>query len=131
MSGIPIKKVQIAFSNAIKRRDRICKIRDYESCAGKLECSHFFTQGSSPSLMFYPPNAYAQCQKHHWNHHNKKIPFYIEWLSTYHSNDFVEMQRLRNCYIKYTDDLKRKIIKLCNEDKLKELEDLIKKELLK
>lgn len=131
MSGIPIKKVQIAFSNAIKRRDRICKIRDYESCSGKLECSHFFTQGSSPSLMFYPPNAYAQCQKHHWNHHNKKIPFYIEWLSTYHSNDFVEMQRLRNCYIKYTDDLKRKIIKLCNEDKLKELEDLIKKELLK
>lgn len=129
--AIPIKKVQIAFSNAIKRRDKMCKVRDYESCFGKLECSHFFTQGSSPSLMFYPPNAYAQCQKHHWNHHNKRMPFYVEWLSTYHSSDFVEMQTLRNCYIKYTDELKRKIIQLCNEDKLSELEVLIKKELQK
>lgn len=128
---IPMKKVQKAFADAIKRRDRRCVVRDYEPCFGSLECSHFFTQGGNPSLMFYPPNAYAQCTRHHWNHHNKGIPFYLEWISSVHSDDFVEMQRLRSRYIKYTDELKAEIIRLCNEDKLGELKELIKKELKK
>lgn len=67
---IPIAKVQDAFNAAIRRRDGRCMIKDYEPCEGQLECSHFYSVGSTPSLRFYPPNAYAQCSKHHWRHHN-------------------------------------------------------------
>lgn len=126
---IPIKKVQIAFSNAIKRRDCRCMVRDYEPCYGQLECSHFFTQGGNPSLMFYPLNAYAQCSRHHYNHHNKTARTYIEWMQNNHQADLDKMAVMRNKYIKYTDELKAEIIRLCNEDKLDELTELIKKEL--
>lgn len=128
-SNIPLKKVQKAFSAAIKRCDCRCMIKDDEPCSGALECSHFFTQGSSPSLMFYPANAYAQCSRHHFNHHNKKKPFYLEWIMNIHNADFLEMQTLRRCYIKYTDGLKAEIVKLCNDDRLNELQDLLKREL--
>lgn len=127
---IPIKKVQIAFSNAIKRRDCRCIIRDYEPCYGQLECSHFFTQGGNPSLMFYPLNAYAQCSRHHYNHHNKTARTYIEWMQNNLQADLDKMAIMRNKYIKYTDELKAEIIRLCNADKLDELKDLIEKELL-
>lgn len=126
---ISLDKVQNAFNNAIKRRDNCCKVPDYEPCSGQLECSHFFTVGGNPSLRFYPPNAYTQCTKHHWNHHNKKMPFYEDWLVYHHSEDWLKMQTLRNKHLFYTDDLKAEIIKLCNEDKLDELTDLIEKEL--
>lgn len=126
---IPLKKVQKAFSSAIRRRDCRCMIKDYEPCSGALECSHFFTQGGNPSLMFYPANAYAQCQRHHFNHHHKKEPFYMNWLMSMHEADFLEMQSLRHCFIKYTDELKAEIIKLCNEDRLNELQSLLKREL--
>ena len=131
---IPLDKVQTAFNNAIKRRDCRCMIRDYEPCYGGLECSHFFTVGSSPSLRFYPANAYAQCQKHHWKHHNvwtygDNLISYQGWLEEHHKQDLEEMELLRHRYIKYTDDLKAEIIRLCNEDKLDELTELIKKEL--
>ncbi len=128
-NGIPLKNVQKAFSNAIKRRDGRCMVRDYESCYGSLECSHFFTQGANPSLMFYPPNAYAQCRKHHFNHHNKKDLFYFQWITSFHNDDFCKMQNLCHRYIRYSDELKRKIINLCNQDKLGELSRLIEKEL--
>lgn len=127
---IPMKKVQVAFSNAIKRRDCRCMVKDYEPCFGGLECSHFFTQGSSPSLMFYPPNAYAQCQKHHWKHHNGKVAFYENWLVMYHAQDWLKMQRLRHCILLYTDELKAEIIRLCNADKLEELTELIEDKLI-
>lgn len=130
-SKISIKKVQKAFSAAIRRRDARCMIKDEEPCSGSLECSHFFTQGSSPSLMFYPANAYAQCARHHFNHHQKKEPFYMNWLMSTHETAFIEMQSLRHCFIKYTDELKEKIIKLCNEDRLNELQSLLKMELEK
>ena len=132
---IPLKKVQVAFSNAIKRRDCKCMIRDIEPCYGSLECSHYFTQGSTPSLMFYPKNAYAQCSKHHWNHHNRReayfVNIYYDWMLGHHYKDLLEMENMRHKYIKYTDELKAEIIRLCNEDKLDELEELIKKELKK
>ena len=128
---IPIKKVHIAFSNAIKRRDCRCMIRDYEPCYGQLECSHFFTQGGNPSLMFYPLNAYVQCSRHHYNHHNKTARIYIEWMQNNHQADLDKMAIMRNKYIKYTDELKAEIIRLCNADRLDELTDLIEKELLK
>ncbi len=128
-SKIPLKKVQKAFSAAIKRRDCRCMIKDEEPCSGALECSHFFTQGGNPSLMFYPPNAYAQCQRHHFNHHHKKEPFYMKWLMCTHEADFIEMQNLRHCYIKYTDELKAMIIRLCNSDRLGELSELIRQSL--
>ncbi len=129
--NIPIKKVQKAFSDAIKRRDRRCMIRDFECCCGGLECSHFFTQGSAPSLMFYPDNAYAQCSRHHWNHHNKLSSknVYADWLDEHKSAELFYMASVRNRYIKYTDELKAEIIKLCNADKLIELKELIKAEL--
>lgn len=128
---IPFSKVQEAFNSAIKRRDRRCMVRDFEPCCGELECSHFFTVGSSPSLRFYPPNAYAQCQKHHWNHHNKskEFEFYETWMSVYHPEDMCNMWQLKNRYIKYTDDLKAEIIRLCNEDRLEELKTLIEENL--
>lgn len=126
---ITIDKVQEAFNAAIKRRDERCMIRDYEPCCGQLECSHYFTVGSSPSLRFYPPNAYAQCQKHHWNHHNKADPFYLNWISQNHFMEWQLMDRLRHRYIKYTDELKAEIIRLCNADKLDELKELIEENL--
>lgn len=126
---ISIDKVQEAFNSAIKRRDKRCMIRDYEPCCGQLECSHFFSVGSSPALRFYPPNAYAQCQKHHWNHHNHTVPFYLEWMENNRSYELWVMCKLKNKYIKYTDDLKAEIIRLCNADKLDELKELIEEEL--
>lgn len=80
-------------------------------------------------MRFYPPNAYTQCQKHHWNHHNKELEFYETWLDMYHASDVWSMKRLRNRYIKYTDELKAEIIRLCNEDRLEELKELIEGEL--
>ena len=130
---ISIDKVQEAFNAAIKRRDMRCMIRDYEPCEGGLECSHFYTVGSTPSLRFYPPNAYAQCSKHHWNHHNKKesANMYGDFLSYGHLDDKGKMFYMRNKYIKYTDELKAEIIRLCNADKLDELKELIEEELEK
>lgn len=126
---IPLNKVQEAFNSAIKRRDMRCMVRDYEPCSGQLECSHFFSVGSSPALRFYPPNAYAQCQKHHFNHHNREVPFYLNWISLNHFMEWQLMERLRHRYIKYTDDLKAEIIRLCNADKLDELKELIEENL--
>ena len=127
--NIFISKVQQAFNSAIKRRDRRCMIQDYEPCCGGLECSHFFTVGSSPSLRFYPLNAWAQCQKHHFNHHNKKEDFYGCWLSENHESELLHLTQLKNKYIKYTDELKAEIIRLCNADKLNELKTLIEENL--
>lgn len=131
---ISLDKVQNAFNSAIKRRDCRCMIRDFEPCYGELETSHYFTVGANPSLRFYPPNAYAQCQKHHWKHHNvwtygDNFISYQGWLEEHHKQDLKEMELLRHRFIKYTDDLKAEIIRLCNEDKLDELTELIKKEL--
>lgn len=128
---IPIDKVQEAFNSAIKRRDKRCMIRDYEPCCGQLECSHYYTVGSSPALRFYPPNAYAQCQKHHWNHHNRKesSEVYKNWLMENEVCQLILMDSYRHSYIKYTDELKAEIIRLCNADKLDELKELIEKEM--
>ena len=128
---IPIDKVQEAFNSAIKRRDGRCMVWDYEPCCGDLECSHFHSVGSSPSLRFYPANAYAQCQKHHWKHHNDRRCrcWYENWMKQYHLEDYDKMILLRNRYIKYDDDLKSEIIRLCNADKLDELKELIEGEL--
>lgn len=128
---IPLSKVQEAFNAAIKRRDGRCMVRDYEPCCGELECSHFFTVGSSPSLRFYPPNAYAQCQKHHWKHHNdrKWMYYYENWMKEWHLEDYCKMVVYKHKYIKYDDNLKAEIIRLCNEDRLEELKTLIEGEL--
>lgn len=128
---IPLAKVQEAFNSAIKRRDGRCMVRDYEPCCGELECSHFFTVGSSPALRFYPYNAWTQCHKHHWNHHNKKesSDMYLNWLSENHWTESSNMVLIKNHYIKYTDELKAEIIRLCNEDRLDELKELIEGEL--
>lgn len=129
---ISMDKVQSAFNNAIKRRDCRCMIRDDEPCYGGLECSHFFTVGSTPALRFYPFNAYAQCQRHHFNHHNRKesVNVYRDWLIENHFEEADFMARHRYCFIKYTDELKAEIIRLCNEDRLDELKELIEKELI-
>lgn len=130
---ISLDKVQEAFNSAIKRRDKRCMIRDYEPCCGQLECSHFYTVGSSPSLRFYPPNAYAQCQKHHWKHHNVWTcddPFsYDSFLLCNHEQEANQMGSMAYRYIKYTDDLKAEIIRLCNEDSLDELKELIEEKI--
>lgn len=131
-SKIPMKKVKAAFSDAIKRRDGRCMIRDYEPCCGPLECSHFFTQGSSPSIMFYPPNAYAQCSRHHRNHHNR-----LEYADVYRNrlvemgkSDEIERMAVMRCRtVKYTDELKSEIIRLCGCDRLDELKKLIERNL--
>ena len=130
---ISIDKVQEAFNSAIKRRDGRCMIRDYEPCCGQLECSHFYTVGSSPALRFYPPNAYAQCSKHHWKHHNVWAcddPYsYDSFLLCNHEQETNQMGSMAYRYIKYTDDLKAEIIRLCNADKLDELKELIEENL--
>lgn len=126
---IPLEKVQKAFNDAIKRRDCRCLIKDYEPCYGQLECSHFYTIGGNPSLRFYPPNAYAQCSKHHWNHHNKSAKTYVKWMQNYHNEELEYMQTARNKFIKYDDELKAEIIRLCNADKLDELKKLIEERL--
>lgn len=130
---ISLSKVQESFNAAIKRRDGSCMVRDYEPCCGQLECSHYYTVGSSPALRFYPLNAWTQCQLHHWKHHNiwkAADPFSYEshlkrtqWMKT----EFMETHRYS--YIKYTDDLKAEIIRLCNADKLDELQRLIEEKL--
>ena len=130
---ISIEKVQEAFNSAIKRRDCRCMIKDYEPCCGQLECSHYFTVGSSPALRFYPPNAYAQCQRHHWKHHNvwkDGEPWtYKRFLWNKDKMEYCNLERLHFYYIKYTDELKAEIIRLCNTDKLDELKALIEENL--
>lgn len=123
---IPLDKVQKAFNDAIKRRDCRCMVRDYEPCGGALEASHFFNVGSNPALRFFPPNCYTQCSKHHWKHHNVTERTYVEYMECEHQEDLTFMQYARCRYIHYTDELKSEIIKLCNEDKLEELTELIK-----
>ena len=130
---IPLSKVQEAFNAAIKRRDGRCMIRDYEPCCGELECSHFFTVGSSPALRFYPYNAWTQCQKHHHYHHTKRSEkddwSYESWLRHNVCDELYWMKLHRHNYIKYTDELKAEIIRLCNEDRLEELKTLIEEQL--
>lgn len=128
---ISLDKVQSAFNSAIKRRDCRCMVKDFEPCYGQLECSHFFGTGSNPSLRFYPPNAYTQCSKHHWKHHNdKEWSFkYTNWMKEFHIYDYCKMEELRHRYIKYDDELKAEIIRLCNADKLDELQKLIEEKL--
>jgi hypothetical protein len=46
-----------------------------------------------------------------------------------HRADIGKLYDLKNRYIKYTDELKAEIIRLCNADKLDELTELIEKEL--
>ena len=130
---ISLARVQEAFNAAIRRRDGRCMIKDYEPCDGQLEASHFYTVGSCPSLRFYPPNAWTQCARHHWNHHNKAESknVYHNWLVTNHAEEQADCEILRNRYIRYTDGLKAEIIRLCNADKLDELKQLIEKELEK
>ena len=126
---ISLDKVQEAFNSAIKRLDMRCMVRDFEPCCGGLECSHFFTVGANQSIRFYPPNAYAQCQKHHFNHHNRQDNFYAEWVKENHGADYDYMLQTRHRFIKYTDELKAEIIRLCNSDRLDELKTLIEGEL--
>ena len=126
---ISMDKVQTAFNSAIKRRDCRCMIRDFEPCCGVLECSHYLTVGGNPALRFFPPNAYAQCQKHHFNYHNKDDTAYVDYMNQKHKVDLEYMSVARYRFIKYTDDLKAEIIRLCNEDKMDELTELIKKEI--
>ena len=128
-SKISLDKVQEAFNSAIKRRDKRCLIRDYEPCCGQLEASHFFSAGGSPALRFYPPNCHAQCQHHHWKHHNdrdfQKTDYYGLFMEKNHGEDLEYMEFARHRCIKYTDELKAEIIRLCNADKLDELKELI------
>ena len=132
---IPLEKVQEAFNAAIKRRDGRCMVRDYEPCDGELECSHFFTTGACPALRFYPANAFAQCHKHHHYHHTRwsesdEYSYRKYLLDEYPANlEWMEMHKHR--YIKYTDELKAEIIRLCNEDRMDDLKILIEKELEK
>ena len=126
---IPIDKVQKAFNDAIKRRDGRCMVKDFEPCCGALECSHFYTVGGNPALRFYPMNAWTQCSKHHWNHHNKSARTYVEWMRENKSKELNYMQSARSKFIKYTDGLKAEIVRLCDEDKLDELQKLIEGEL--
>lgn len=128
-SMIPMKKVQQVFSHAVLRRDCRCVVRGYEPCGGSLECSHFFTQGSSPALMFYPANARARCRRHHWEHHCKKDGFYRRWLEMNDPKEFEWMERARSRFIRYTDDLKSRIIELCEDDRLDLVAELVRKEL--
>ena len=100
-------------------------VRDFSPCFGSLECSHYFGVGAYPSLRFYPKNAYAQCACHHRLHHNGK-KFYTEWIKE--KPDYERLCRLKNRYIKYTEELKAEIIMLCNSGRLEELEKLIEKE---
>lgn len=127
---IPLDKVQDAFNAAIRRRDSRCMVRDYEPCFGPLECSHFHTVGGNPALRFYPPNAYAQCQRHHWNHHgNPNSRFYEMWMLDNHNGDAEKMECMRHRFLKYTDELKSEIIRLCDDDRLDELKALIESRL--
>ena len=128
---IPLDKVQDAFNAAIRRRDSKCMVRDYEPCSGPLECSHFHTVGGNGSLRFYPPNAYAQCQRHHWNHHSKPdCRFYETWILENHKEDAEKMESLRHRFLRYTDELKSEIIRLCDEDRLDDLKSLIESRLV-
>lgn len=126
MKKISLNRVQEAFNSAIKKRDRICRVRDFSPCCGSLECSHYFGVGAYPSLRFYPKNAYAQCAYHHRLHHNGK-KFYKEWIQE--QPFFEKMDSMKNRYIKYTEELKAEIIMLCNSGRLEELEKLIEKEI--
>ena len=132
---ISLDKVQQAFNAAVKRRDGRCMVKDYEPCCGELECSHFFTVGASPALRFYPYNAWTQCHKHHHYHHTKwkhDDPWtYKRFIMLDHITEFDWMFKHNHRYIKYTDELKAEIIRLCNEDRLDDLKILIEKELEK
>lgn len=129
MKKISITKVQTAFNDAIKRRDGFCMVRDFEPCCGQMECSHYFKVSTYPALRFHPMNAWTQCSKLHWNHHNLDVKFYDEWMSHNLLPEKTKLTLVKRRFIRYTDSLKAEIIRLCNEDKLDELQRLIEKEL--
>ena len=71
---------------------------------------------------------------HQWKHHNvwkygDNLISYQGWLEEHHRQDLEKMEILRHRYIKYDDDLKAEIIRLCNADKLDELQKLIEEKL--
>ena len=108
-----------AFAAAVKRRDKICRIRDYSPCSGRLECSHFHTRGASQALMFYPYNAFAQCAEHHRQHHcSKNGGFYGEWLEDRFPDEAEWMRRHRADFVKYTDENLAEIARLCEANDL-------------
>lgn len=123
-----IEQVKRAFSKAIINRDCVCRIRDYEACTGALECSHYHTQGSSSALMFYPFNAFAQCSKHHFNHHNKKscMNIYKLWLQDMYPDEYEYMETVKSKIVKYSEEDRQKIVMLCNLGKLDELARFIR-----
>lgn len=126
MNKIPMIDVQKAFNKAIRKRDGRCMIKDYDFCNGGLECSHFFKVSSNPTLRFYPFNAYTQCQRHHWKHHNISERPYIDFLLHFYPDELQYMKTVRKRCIKYSEPLKAKIIELCNSGKLIELRDLLR-----
>ena len=127
MKHISINKVQTAFNDAIKRRDGLCMVRDFEPCCGQMECSHFYKVSTFPALRFHPMNAWTQCAKHHWNHHNLSDRFYEAWIK---GNGLLDsLDSIKRKFIRYSDCLKAEIIRLCNADKLDELQELIEEKL--
>ena len=50
-------------------------------------------------------------------------------MMNYHYNDEQKMLELKSRYIKYTEELKAEIIRLCNSDRLEELQKLIEENL--
>ena len=59
----------------------------------------------------------------------KLADVYEKWLCENHWKERCDMSLFRRSFIKYTDELKSEIIRLCNADKLDELQKLIEENL--
>lgn len=132
-SGVKMKKkkikitdVQREFNRAIVRRDKMCKVRDnYSSCAGSLQCSHFYTVGGNSALRFFPCNAHTQCAGHHIRHHHHDPLFYARYMQAQHAEDLQLMERLRGKVCRYSQDVLERIFDFSKNDELKKLQNYI------
>lgn len=120
---LKITKVQTAFNRLIRERDGRCVTAD-GSCAGRLECSHFYPVGGNGSLRFHPKNAHGQCTKHHMDYHNRDSRTYNLWMEN-NVECLKMLDWLRTRTIKYSQPVLRDIYRFCTEGNLKELEEYI------
>ena len=65
-----------AFSKYVRLRDKFCV-----TCGSvdNLQCSHLYAKKQHKSVRWDERNAYAQCAKCHFKHHQSDPFFYSQW----------------------------------------------------
>jgi hypothetical protein len=88
-----IREADKAFAKYIVARDKRCVTC---GATGPLDCSHVFRRGHY-STRWNPSNAYAQCRKCHFKHHNVTESYLLDFAKQMlWAEAFEELRELSN-----------------------------------